>query len=309
MILGPPSVGRPLPSKIRPSMSCETGSLTVSPVKRTLVAETSSPDVPSKLWTTATPPPTSRTCPLLSSPLGVLILASSPYPTPLTCSTKMSGPDISRTVLYSRPASETILFRLDSGCCQHLEFLIQTLVQRLGVVGELVCRRESHSAYIVLDGQLENFLERYVFVDGFLHQVVVVEDYPYHVVGFRLVAVAVGGVVGLLHEEVFLNHLRSFQDNPLSLGECVGTDEHDDLAKFLITLKKIHCHFSEVDPFWPDFFGIPGFEGVEVEGVACQPVNGWEVASLGKFGVEGPEDLDDTEGVLSDRFGKVAARR
>src|SRR5438309_5117071 len=33
-ILGPPSVGRPLPSKIRPSMSCETGSLTVSPVKR-----------------------------------------------------------------------------------------------------------------------------------------------------------------------------------------------------------------------------------------------------------------------------------
>src|SRR6266540_3953208 len=165
MILGPPSVGRPLPSKILPSISCETGSLTVSPVNRTVVAETSSPDVPSKIWTTATPPPTSRTWPLRSSPLGVLILASSPYPTPLTCSTKMRGPDISRTVLYSRPASETILFRLDSGRLEHLEFLIETLVQRLRVVSELVRGCESHAADIVLDGQLENLLQRYVFVD------------------------------------------------------------------------------------------------------------------------------------------------
>src|SRR5437660_8266012 len=139
MILGPPSVGRPLPSKIRPSMSCETGSLTVSPVKRTVVAETSSPDVPSNIWTTATPPPTSRTCPLRSSPLGVLILASSPYPTPLTDSTKMRGPDISRTVLYSRPASETILFRLDRRRCQHLQSLIERLVQCVGVMFGVFC--------------------------------------------------------------------------------------------------------------------------------------------------------------------------
>src|SRR5207249_2135728 len=160
MILGPPSVGRPLPSNIRPSMSCETGSLTVSPVKRMLVDAMSSPLVPSKTWTTATPPPTSRTWPLRSSPLGVLIFASSPYPTPRTDSTKISGPDISLTVLYSRPASETILFRLDSGRLQHLEFLIETFVQGLGVVRELVCWGKSHSADIVLDGQLENFLER-----------------------------------------------------------------------------------------------------------------------------------------------------
>src|SRR5436309_15678008 len=174
MILGPPSVGRPLPSKILPSISCETGSLTAAPVNRTGGAETSSPDVPSKIWTTATPPPTSRTCPLRSSPLGVLILASSPYPTPRTDSTKIRGPDISRTVLYSRPASETILFRLDSGRFQHLEFLVETFVQRLGVVGELVCWGKSHAANIVLDGQLENFLERYVFVHCFLHEAVVV---------------------------------------------------------------------------------------------------------------------------------------
>src|SRR3989441_2872711 len=309
MILGPPSVGRPLPSQILPSMSCETGSLTVSPVKRTLVAETSSPDVPSKIWTTATPPPTSRTWPLRSSPLGVLILASSPYPTPRTCSTKIRGPDISRTVLYSRPASETILFRLDSRGGEHFEFLIETFVQRLGIVGELVCWGESHAADIVLDGKFENFLEWYALIDCFLHEVVVVQDCPDHIVGLRLVAVAVGGVVGLLHEEVFLDHLRSLQDDPLSLGESVGTAEHDYLAEVLVALGKIHCHLSEVNPFGPDFFGIPGLESVEVERVACQPVDGWEVAPLGKFGVKGPEDLDDTESILSNRFGKVTAWR
>src|SRR5437660_5930523 len=309
MILGPPSVGRPLPSKILPSMSWETGSLTVSPVKRMLVDAISSPLVPSKTWTTATPPPTSRTWPLRSSPLGVLIFASSPYPTPRTDSTKIKGPDISRTVLYSRPASETILFRLDSGRFQHLELLIETFVQRLGVVGKLVCWGKSHSANIVLDGQLENFLERYVFVDCFLHEVVVVEDCPDHIVGFRLVTVAVGGVVGLLHEEVFLDHLRGFQNDPLSLGEGVGTDEHDDLAEFFVALEKIHCNFSEINPFGADFFRIPCFESVKVERVACQPVDGWEVASLSKLGVESPEHLDDAESVLSDRFRKVAPWR
>src|SRR5438094_1085715 len=269
MILGPPSVGRPLPSKIRPSMSCETGSLTVSSVKRMLVDTISSPLVPSKTWTTATPPPTSRTWPLRSSPLGVLIFASSPYPTPRTDSTKISGPDISRTVLYSRPASETILFRLDSGRFQHLEFLVETLVQRLGVVGELVCGSESHATNIVLDGQLENLLKRYAFVNCFLHEVVVVEDCPDHVVGFRLVAVAVGWVVGLLHEEVLLDHFRSFQDYSLSLGKGVRTNEHDDLTKLLIALEKIHCYLPQINPFWSNFFRIPGFESVEVERVAC----------------------------------------
>src|SRR3989475_10263206 len=158
IILGPPSVGRPLPSKILPSMSCETGSLTVSPVKRMLVDAISSPLVPSKTWTSATPPPTSRTCPLRSSPLGVLILASSPYPTPRTDSTKIRGPDISRTVLYSRPARETILFRLASWCFQCLEFLIETFVQGLCVVGELFCGGESHAADVVLDWEFEKFL-------------------------------------------------------------------------------------------------------------------------------------------------------
>src|SRR5438445_193692 len=103
-------MGRPLPSKILPSISLDTGSLTVSPVNLTRVFPTSRPVVPSKTCTTATPPPISRTWPLLSSPLGVLIRASSPYPTPRTDSTKSSGPEISLIVVYSRPASATDYF-------------------------------------------------------------------------------------------------------------------------------------------------------------------------------------------------------
>ncbi len=48
MILGPPSMGSPLPSKTRPNISADTGSLSVSPRNRTDVADVSKPEVPSK---------------------------------------------------------------------------------------------------------------------------------------------------------------------------------------------------------------------------------------------------------------------
>src|SRR5438445_12524116 len=103
-------MGRPLPSKILPSISLDTGSLTVSPVNLTRVFPTSRPVVPSKACTTATPPPISRTWPLLSSPLGVLIRPSPPYPTPRTDATKGSGPQLSFIVVYSRPTSHIDYF-------------------------------------------------------------------------------------------------------------------------------------------------------------------------------------------------------
>src|SRR5208282_153035 len=106
MILGPPSIGRPLPSRILPRRSLETGSLTVSSRNLTLVVETSKPDVPSKTCTTARSDRASRTCPLLSSPVGVRIRTSSPYPTFRTFCTNNSGPEIWLTVEYSRTTTD-----------------------------------------------------------------------------------------------------------------------------------------------------------------------------------------------------------
>jgi hypothetical protein len=48
--LGPLSIGRPEPSKIRPNMSSETGIFKLSPVNSTVVLRTSTPEVPSKTY-------------------------------------------------------------------------------------------------------------------------------------------------------------------------------------------------------------------------------------------------------------------
>src|SRR3989304_3312576 len=109
MIRGPPSIGFPLPSSILPNRSLETANLTVSPMKRTLVEETSRPEVPSKTCTTAKSLRTSNTCPLLSSPAGVRIRTSSPNPTPFTFWTQSRGPEISLTVEYSLTTTDTLL--------------------------------------------------------------------------------------------------------------------------------------------------------------------------------------------------------
>ena len=76
---GPPSMGCPLPLKMRPSMSSETGVLSTSPVNSNFVFLPSTPEVPSKTWTTARSPSTSRTCPRRMLPSPSLMLTISAY--------------------------------------------------------------------------------------------------------------------------------------------------------------------------------------------------------------------------------------
>ena len=61
MTLGPLSMGFPDPLKILPSMSSDTGVRRMSPVNSQVVFWASMPEVPSKTWTTALDPVTSRT--------------------------------------------------------------------------------------------------------------------------------------------------------------------------------------------------------------------------------------------------------
>ena len=75
-ILAPPSRGSPAPERTLPSMSLETGIFMVSPRKRT-DASLSTPEVPSKTWTTTMSLDESRTCPLLMVPSDILMLTIS----------------------------------------------------------------------------------------------------------------------------------------------------------------------------------------------------------------------------------------
>ena len=65
---GPPSTGAPDPLKARPSMSPDTGVRSTSPVNSRDVPRVSTPDVPSKIWTTAFVPSTSSTWPRRMEP-------------------------------------------------------------------------------------------------------------------------------------------------------------------------------------------------------------------------------------------------
>ena len=52
-IAGPPSIGCPEPSNVRPSISSETSRRATSPLNRTRASSIAMPRVPTKTWTTA----------------------------------------------------------------------------------------------------------------------------------------------------------------------------------------------------------------------------------------------------------------
>ena len=84
MISGPPSMGRPIPSKTRPSISGDTASSMPWPRKRTLLFQRLMPAEFSNSCTSTLLPLTSRTRQWRMSPLGSSISPSSSYPTPST---------------------------------------------------------------------------------------------------------------------------------------------------------------------------------------------------------------------------------
>mmetsp|Transcript_17838 Transcript_17838/g.53744 ORF Transcript_17838/g.53744 Transcript_17838/m.53744 type:complete len:203 (+) Transcript_17838:5043-5651(+) len=96
---GPPSIGFPLPLKMRPIMSSDTGVFNTSPVNSREVALVSMPVVPSNTCTTALVPSTSSTCPRRISPSPSFKFTISANIGFLTCSTMTSGPLTPPTVL------------------------------------------------------------------------------------------------------------------------------------------------------------------------------------------------------------------
>ena len=101
IIFGPLSIGWPIPSNTLPSISSDTPNWSGFPKNLALVPFKLIPEEPSNNWTIALDPLTSRTLPLLNSPVCISTSTSSSYLTPLTPSTTIKGPTTSVTVLYS----------------------------------------------------------------------------------------------------------------------------------------------------------------------------------------------------------------
>ena len=114
-ISGPPSIGLPIPLKIRPTISSDTGNSSGRPVKRTLAFSRLIPLEPSNSCTIALSSCTSKTCPWRLVPSWSWISTSSLKCTPSTCSTIIKGPTTSLTVRYS-----LITFIVRSSLCKNL---------------------------------------------------------------------------------------------------------------------------------------------------------------------------------------------
>ena len=110
---GRPSIGLPRPSNTLPNNWSVTGISIVLPKNRVFVSETDSPVVPSKTWTTAVPPPISRTRPKRFAPAGVVISTSSSNAELVTPLITNNGPLISEILVYSKPED---LFCVDNSC-------------------------------------------------------------------------------------------------------------------------------------------------------------------------------------------------
>src|SRR5437870_1192636 len=223
---GPPSIGSPAPLRMRPSMSCDTFSLIVSPRNFT-VDWRSIPAVPSNTWTTTMSFEESRTCPRFRVPSGRPTSTSSPYPTHSVFSTKMRGPAISVIVRYSVGIS---------GRSQSLEFLIHLCERVREFLVEL--RLVLHARQQFAGFQRGDVLRRDVELHCLLPEVGILLDRTDQLeLPFRRTE-RVHGVVGVLLEEDLPDHPRDLEGELLVRRQCVGPDETDDFLEFRLLLER-----------------------------------------------------------------------
>src|SRR5438309_11046509 len=200
---GPPSIGSPAPLRMRPSMSCETFSLIVSPRNFT-VDWRSIPAVPSNTWTTTMSFEESRTCPRFRVPSGRFTSTSSPYPTHSVFSTKIRGPAISVIVRYSfgisrRPPLLELLVHLREGLAE--------LLVKLRLV--------FHACEQLPGLQPRDVLHGHVELHRLLPEIGVLLDCAHELELPRGRAERVHGVVRVLLEEDLADHPRDLEGERL----------------------------------------------------------------------------------------------
>ncbi|CAN4035198.1 Hydroxypyruvate isomerase, partial [Dysosmobacter welbionis] len=83
----------------------------------------------------------------------------------------------------------------------------------------------------------------------------------------------------------------------------------DDLVQAGLTLEDAHGAGPVLQELRSQVLVKPRLQGVQIQGVGVQPVDGREMALVGQGRIQGPEDLDNPHGGLRHGLGQVAARR
>ena len=89
----------------------------------------------------------------------------------------------------------------------------------------------------------------------------------------------------------------------------VLTYQLDDLVELVLLLQQVHGVVTVLHERLSQMLIEPRAQGVQIQGVGVQPVDGREVPPVGQRRIQRPEHLHDTHGTLSYRFAEVAAGR
>ena len=110
-----------------------------------------------------------------------------------------------------------------------------------------------------------------------------------------------------LLEEVLAQQAPGPEHDALGRRERVGAEQLDDLEQLRLALEQLARPRAVLLPFRGDLAAEPA--GEVVERVAAVPVDRREVPLAGERGVQRPERARQSQRVLGDRLGEVAARR
>src|SRR2546426_3725833 len=258
---GPPSMGSPAPLRMRPSMSCETFSLIVSPRNFT-VDWRSIPAVPSNTWTTTMSFEESSTWPRFRVPSGRFTSTSSPYPTHSVFSTKIRGPAITVIVRYSFGISR---------CPQFLELLVHPCEGLVELFVEL--RLVLHPREELPGLQARDVLHGHVELHRLLAEVGVLLDRAEELELPRRRAERVHRMVRVPLEEDLPDHAGDLQGELLLRRECIRADEADDLFELRLFLEGPLGPRPEPGPLLVHVLPEPVLQGLRVQAVRREPVD------------------------------------
>ena len=111
---------------------------------------------------------------------------------------------------------------------------------------------------------------------------VVLADHRQHA---RLtVVLGIGVVVGkrVLLQKVLADHTRDLKRDLVLRAERILADELHDLVEVRFLLQHRHGPLAVFEEFVSQVLAVPRAQGIEIERIGIQPVDGREVASVGK---------------------------
>ena len=115
-----------------------------------------------------------------------------------------------------------------------------------------------------------------------LRLLIVLDDQKHHVMLFFQRGVGVHLVEGILMQKVFTDGARRFQLQPVGRRKGIHTYELYNFFQFCLILQQAHKLCTQLYPVRGHIGIEPFFHGVEIKGIAGEPVDGRKMPLVGQ---------------------------